>query len=160
SINFATPKRVGGLDTSDPLDDNVIKFWKNTIANIYKYIPDFGGFVVNADSEGEPGPFTYNRTHADGANMFGRLLAPHGGLCIWRCFVYNSTQDWRDRTTDRARAAFDHFMPYDGTFNHNVILQIKLGPLDFQVKEPISPLFGAWKKTNNIIEFQLYQEYT
>ena len=160
SINFASPKRVGNLDTSDPLDENVIHFWKEAIDRLYRYIPNFGGFVVKADSEGEPGPFTYNRSHVDGANMFGRLLEEHGGLCIWRCFVYNSTQDWRDRSTDRARAAYDHFMPYDGKFNNNVILQIKLGPLDFQVKEPVSPLFGALKKTNHIIEFQLTQEYT
>lgn len=160
SINFASPKRLGGLDTADPLDAQVIAFWKKTIDKLYEYLPTFGGFVVKADSEGEPGPFAYNRTHLDGANMFGNLLKPHNGVCIWRCFVYNSTQDWRDRTTDRARAAYDHFMPYDGKFEDNVILQIKLGPLDFQVKEPVSPLFGALKNTNHILEFQLTQEYT
>ncbi|WP_161979301.1 alpha-glucuronidase [Streptococcus sp. S784/96/1] len=160
SINFASPKIIGGLETADPLDEGVVMFWKERVEQLYKAIPSFGGFVVKADSEGEPGPFAYGRTHKDGANMFGKLLAPYNGLCVWRCFVYNSTQDWRDRSTDRARAAYDHFMAYDGEFLDNVILQIKLGPLDFQVKEPVSPLFGGLRKTNQIIEFQLTQEYT
>lgn len=160
SINFASPKIVGGLASADPLNRDVQNFWKKTIDRLYHFIPTFGGFVIKADSEGEPGPFAYGRTHAEGANMFGKLLEPHNGLCIWRCFVYNSTQDWRDRSTDRARAAYDHFMPYDGQFLDNVILQIKLGALDFQVKEPVSPLFGALKNTNHIVEFQLTQEYT
>lgn len=160
SINFASPKKVGGLTTADPLDKKVINFWEDTIAKLYRIIPDFGGFVVKADSEGEPGPFKYDRGHDDGANMFGRILKKYGGLCIWRCFVYDSTQDWRNRKIDRARAAYDNFLPLDGKFDDNVILQIKLGPLDFQVREPLSPLFGALRKTNHIIEFQLTQEYT
>ncbi|MBS4455524.1 alpha-glucuronidase [Tuanshanicoccus lijuaniae] len=160
AINFASPKIIGQLDTADPLNAEVISFWKEKIEKIYTYMPSFGGFVIKADSEGEPGPFAYNRTHVEGANMFGNLLKPFGGVCIWRCFVYNSKQDWRDRSTDRARAAYDHFLPYDGKFADNVILQIKLGPLDFQVKEPVSPLFGALKNTNHILEFQLTQEYT
>lgn len=160
SINFASPKILGGLDTADPLDNQVIVFWKEIINNIYQIIPNFGGFVVKADSEGEPGPFTYGRNHDEGANLFGRLLKPHGGRCIWRCFVYNHKQNWRDRSIDRARAAYDHFMPLDGNFEENVSLQIKIGPLDFQVREPLSPLFGALRKTNHLIEFQLTQEYT
>lgn len=160
SINFASPKIIGGLSTADPLDEQVICFWKETIDTIYSILPQFGGFVVKADSEGEPGPFAYGRGHDDGANLFGRLLKPYGGHCIWRCFVYNHKQNWRDRSIDRARAAYDHFMPLDGNFVDNVSLQIKLGPLDFQVREPISPLFGGLRKTNHIIEFQLTQEYT
>ena len=133
---------------------------ETTIAKIYQIIPDFGGFVVKADSEGEPGPFAYGRGHDEGANLFGRILGKYGGLCIWRCFVYDCAQDWRDRSIDRARAAYDHFLPLDGKFDDNVILQIKLGALDFQVIEPLSPLFGALRHTNQIIEFQLTQEYT
>lgn len=160
SINFAAPKKIGGLDTADPLDPDVIVFWEDTVSKIYRVIPDFGGFVIKADSEGEPGPFAYGRGHDDGANMFGRILGKYDGICIWRCFVYDCAQDWRDRSIDRARAAYDNFMPLDGKFDDNVILQIKLGPLDFQVREPLSPLFGALRKTNHIIEFQLTQEYT
>lgn len=160
SINFAAPKKIGGLHTADPLDEKVIEFWENTIAKIYQVIPDFGGFVIKADSEGEPGPFAYGRGHDEGANLFGRILGKFGGLCIWRCFVYDCAQDWRDRSIDRARAAYDHFLPLDGKFDDNVILQIKLGALDFQVIEPLSPLFGALRHTNQIIEFQLTQEYT
>lgn len=160
SINFAAPKKLGGLHTADPLNPEVIEFWKTTIAKIYQIIPDFGGFVVKADSEGEPGPFAYGRGHDEGANLFGRILGKYGGLCIWRCFVYDCAQDWRDRSIDRARAAYDHFLPLDGKFDDNVILQIKLGALDFQVIEPLSPLFGALRHTNQIIEFQLTQEYT
>lgn len=160
SINFASPITIGHLETADPLDENVQKFWQKIVADLYKEIPEFGGFVVKADSEGEPGPFAYNRGHDDGANMLAKILKPYNGVCIWRCFVYDCKQDWRDRSIDRARAAYDHFMPLDGKFDDNVILQIKLGPLDFQVKEPVSPLFGGLRKTNQIIEFQLTQEYT
>lgn len=160
SINFAAPISVGGLDTADPLNESVIKFWEEAARKIYAVIPYFGGFVVKADSEGEPGPFVYGRNHDDGANMLARALQPHGGLVIWRCFVYNCLQDWRDRSTDRARAAYDNFMPLDGNFEDNVILQIKNGPIDFQVREPVSPLFGGLKKTNHILEFQIAQEYT
>lgn len=160
SVNFASPKIIGGLTTSDPLDEAVNAFWAEIVKNIYRAIPDFGGFVVKADSEGEPGPFTYGRGHDDGANMFARALAPFGGQVIWRCFVYDCAQDWRDRSIDRARAAYDHFIALDGQFDDNVILQIKLGPIDFQTREPVTPLFGALKKTNHIIEFQITQEYT
>ncbi|MEY8356116.1 alpha-glucuronidase [Lachnospiraceae bacterium 54-53] len=160
SINFAAPILVGGLDTADPLAPEVARWWGKVTADIYKEIPEFGGFIVKADSEGEPGPFTYNRTHADGANMLARAIKPFGGIIIWRCFVYNCAQDWRDRSLDRARAAYDIFMAHDGKFRDNVILQIKNGPIDFQIREPNSPLFGALKKTNQILEFQITQEYT
>jgi alpha-glucuronidase len=138
----------------------VAEFWKKQCALIYQYVPDFGGFVVKADSEHRPGPFTYGRNHADGANLLARALKPHGGIVLWRCFVYNCTQDWRDRKTDRARAAYDHFMPLDGQFDDNVCLQIKNGPMDFQVREPVSPLLGAMERTNQILELQIAQEYT
>ena len=160
SINFGAPWSLGKLPTADPLDPSVAAWWKERAVLIYKYIPDLAGFVVKADSEGEPGPFQYNRTHADGANMLAKAVAPFGGEIIWRCFVYNCQQDWRDHSIDRARAAYDHFKPLDGTFDKNVILQIKFGPYDFQVREPITPLFGAFKKTRHVMEFQITQEYT
>lgn len=160
SVNFAGPMQEGGAGTADPLDPGVRTWWQNKAAEVYKAIPDFGGFVVKADSENRPGPFTYGRDHADGANMLAEALEPFGGIVIWRCFVYNCKQDWRDRKTDRARAAYDHFKPLDGRFKDNVILQIKNGPMDFQVREPVSPLFGALTQTNQIIEFQIAQEYT
>ncbi|OPX45599.1 xylan alpha-(1-_2)-glucuronosidase [Ruminiclostridium hungatei] len=160
SINFASTLEIGNLETADPLDGNVRQWWKDKADYIYSHIPDFGGFLVKADSEGRPGPFTYGRTHADGANMLAEALKPHGGLVIWRCFVYNCQQDWRDRTIDRARAAYDHFMPLDGKFQDNVLLQIKNGPMDFQVREPVSPLIGSLKKTNQLLELQITQEYT
>ncbi|MEK3823674.1 alpha-glucuronidase family glycosyl hydrolase [Paenibacillus sp. FSL K6-1558] len=158
--NYASPIEVGGLQTADPLDDQVREWWKIQTAKVYAAIPDFGGYVIKADSENRPGPFTYNRDHADGANMLAEALRPFGGLVIWRCFVYDCKQDWRDRTTDRARAAYDHFKPLDGRFADNVILQIKNGPMDFQVREAVSPLFGAMENTNQVIEFQITQEYT
>ncbi|MEK8215247.1 alpha-glucuronidase family glycosyl hydrolase [Paenibacillus sp. FSL L8-0463] len=160
SVNFAGPMHEGEVGTADPLDPEVRKWWQSKTAEIYTAIPDFGGFVVKADSENRPGPFTYGRDHADGANMLAEALEPFGGIVIWRCFVYNCKQDWRDRKTDRARAAYDHFKPLDGKFNDNVILQIKNGPMDFQVREPVSPLFGALERTNQVIEFQIAQEYT
>ncbi|MEH7095758.1 alpha-glucuronidase family glycosyl hydrolase [Neobacillus vireti] len=160
SINYASTIQLGDLETADPLDPEVKEWWKNKAKEIYQYIPDFGGFLVKADSEHRPGPFTYNRNHADGANMLAEALEPFGGLVIWRCFVYNCMQDWRDRSTDRARAAYDHFKPLDGKFHENVILQIKNGPMDFQVREAVSPLFGAMPKTNQMLEFQITQEYT
>ncbi|MBB5325500.1 alpha-glucuronidase [Anoxybacillus tepidamans] len=160
SINYASPIEIGGLSTADPLDPSVQQWWKKTVAQIYSYIPDFGGFVVKADSEFRPGPFTYGRNHADGANMLAEALEPFGGIVIWRCFVYNCQQDWRDRTIDRAKAAYDHFKPLNGQFHSNVILQIKNGPMDFQVREPVSPLFGAMPKTNQLLEVQITQEYT
>lgn len=160
SINFASPLQIGGLATADPLDKQVREWWKSRAEYIYSHIPDFGGFLVKADSEGRPGPFSYGCTHADGANMLAEALKPHGGLVIWRCFVYNCLQDWRDRTIDRAKAAYNHFMPLDGTFAENVLLQIKHGPMDFQVREPVSPLIGGLKKTNQLLELQITQEYT
>ncbi|GGH49885.1 xylan alpha-(1-_2)-glucuronosidase [Paenibacillus silvae] len=160
SANYASPIEVGGLQTADPLDEQVREWWSIQTAKVYAAIPDFGGYLIKADSENRPGPFTYNRDHADGANMLAEALRPFGGLVIWRCFVYNCKQDWRDRSTDRARAAYDHFKPLDGRFADNVILQIKNGPMDFQVREAVSPLFGAMEDTNQIIEFQITQEYT
>lgn len=160
SINFAAPVEIGGLDTADPLDGRVVRWWEETAARIYSYIPDFGGFLVKADSENRPGPFTYGRDHAQGANMLAKALRPYGGLVIWRCFVYDCHLDWRDRTIDRARAAYDNFKPLDGKFDENVVLQIKNGPVDFQVREPVSPLFGALPRTNVAVEFQITQEYT
>lgn len=160
SIHYAAPMIVGHLDTADPLEPNVSAWWEDIIAHIYQVIPEFAGFVVKADSEGEPGPFTYGRNHDEGANMLARAIHPFGGLIIWRCFVYNCLQDWRDRMLDRARAAYDIFSALDGKFDDNVILQIKNGPIDFQIREPQSPLFGALKKTNQMLEFQITQEYT
>jgi alpha-glucuronidase len=160
SINYAAPLELGGLTTADPLDPEVSRWWEKIADTVYAEIPGFGGFVVKADSENRPGPFAYGRDHAQGANMLARALKPHGGLVIWRCFVYNCHLDWRDRTKDRARAAYDSFSPLDGRFDDNVILQIKNGPVDFQVREPVSPLFGTMPYTNAAIEFQITQEYT
>jgi alpha-glucuronidase len=160
SINYASPIQVGNLETADPLAPEVQQFWEDVANDIYNYIPDFGGFVVKADSEHRPGPFTYNRDHAEGANVLARALKPHGGIVIWRCFVYNCLQDWRDRSTDRAKAAYDNFKPLDGKFLENVILQVKNGPMDFQVREAVSPLLGAMPQTNQVLEFQVTQEYT
>lgn len=160
SVNFAAPIELGGLDTSDPCNEKVISWWEGKAKEVWKNIPKLGGFLVKADSEGRPGPFTYGRTHADGANMLANGVKPFGGIIIWRCFVYNCKQDWRDAKTDRARAGYDNFMPIDGEFADNVILQIKNGPMDFQVREPISPLFGGLKKTNMMLEVQIAQEYT
>lgn len=160
SVNFAAPIETGDLTTADPFDPEVITWWEQRAASIYQHIPDFGGFVVKADSEHRPGPFTYQRTHADGANMLARALKKHGGLLYWRCFVYNCQQKWYDRSTDRAKAAWDHFSALDGQFDDNVILQIKNGPMDFQVREPVSPLLGAMPGTNKVMELQITQEYT
>lgn len=160
SINFAAPLMLSDLGTADPLDEGVRAFWKEHAKKIYEKVPHLGGFLVKADSENRPGPFTYGRTHAEGANMLAEAIAPYGGLVIWRCFVYNCHVDWRDRKTDRARAAYDHFIGLDGQFAKNVVLQIKNGPMDFQIREPLSPLFGALKATNTILEFQITQEYT
>lgn len=159
AINWAAPKLIGGLETSDPLDEKVSEWWQQTIDHIYNVIPDFGGFVVKADSEGEPGPYQYGRNHADGANMLANSFEKYGGLVIWRTFVYNSQTDWRNRKNDRAKAAYENFMPLDGDFADNVILQIKFGPIDFGVREPLTPLFGALKKTNQLMEFQITAEY-
>lgn len=159
SINFASPLEFG-LDTADPVNSQVQNWWKERAAKLYAEIPDLGGFLVKADSEHRPGPFTYGRTHVEGANMLAEALKPFGGVVIWRCFVYNCQQDWRDHKTDRARAAYDVFYPLDGKFDDNVILQIKNGPMDFQVREPVSPLFGALQRTNQMLELQITQEYT
>ncbi len=160
SVNFAAPMEIGGIATADPCEEEVASWWKDCADWIYRYIPDFGGFLVKADSEGRPGPFTYGRSHADGANVLAKALQPHGGLLIWRCLVYNCLQDWRDYKTDRARAAYDNFIGLDGAFEENVILQIKNGPMDFQVREPVSPLFGGLSRTNQMLEVQIAQEYT
>jgi alpha-glucuronidase len=160
SINFASPIELGKLMTADPLDSEVRLWWSKKANEIYTYIPDFGGFLVKADSEFRPGPFTYGRSHSDGANMLAEALSCYGGIVIWRCFVYNCRQDWRDQSIDRARSAYDNFMPLDGEFKENVLLQIKNGPMDFQVREPVSPLIGGLKKTNQLLELQITQEYT
>lgn len=160
SLNFAAAIELGGPNSADPLDQEVIKWWEHKIAEVYAKIPNLGGFLVKADSEGRPGPFTYGRTQADGANMLADIIKPYGGIIIWRCFVYNCQQDWRDYKTDRARAAYDNFIQMDGDYHDNVILQIKNGPMDFQVREPISPLLGGLKKTNQMLEVQVAQEYT
>lgn len=160
SVSFASPVMLGGLPTSDPLDPSVQAWWNEIADALYAEIPDFGGFVVKADSEGQPGPFAYGRDHADGANLLARSLRPHGGEVFWRAFVYDHHQDWRDRSTDRARAAHDHFSPLDGAFDDNVILQVKHGPLDFQTREAVSPVLGVMPNTRIAVELQVTQEYT
>lgn len=159
SIDFSSPRRIGGLDTFDPLDARVARFWTERVEAIYKAIPDFAGFVLKADSEGRLGPSAYGRTHADAANVIARPLKPYGGLIFYRGFVYDHKMDWRNLKNDRARAAYDNFVPLDGQFEDNVVIQIKNGPIDFQVREPASPLFGALEKTNQAIELQITQEY-
>jgi len=160
AVNVEAPRTLGGLASADPCDAAVRAWWAEATGRVYAAIPDFGGYVVKADSEGQPGPFAYGRSHADGANCLAAALAPHGGLVHWRAFVYNHRQDWRDRTTDRARAAYDHFVPLDGQFADNVILQVKYGPLDFQVREAVSPLLVALPRTRVAVELQVTQEYT
>ena len=159
SIDFSQPMQ-NGLDTADPLDGRVQAWWAETAQRVWASIPDLAGFLVKADSEHRPGPNTYHRTHAEGANMLARAIAPYGGKLVWRAFVYNCMQDWRDQTTDRPRAAYDLYKPLDGAFDSNVILQVKHGPYDFQVREPLSPLLLGMEKTPMAIEFQLAQEYT
>ncbi len=153
SVNFATPKLLGGLPTADPLDAEVRKWWTGKVEEIYRLIPDFGGFLVKANSEGTPGPQDYGRTHADGANMLADVLAPHGGVVMWRAFVYQPSN------SDRACQAYEEFVPLDGCFRDNVIVQVKNGPIDFQPREPFSPLFGAMPHTQIMPEFQITQEY-
>ncbi|HEY0119651.1 MAG TPA: alpha-glucuronidase [Cellulomonas sp.] len=160
SVSYAAPMSLGGLDTADPLDPAVRAWWAATAADVYAAIPDFGGFVVKADSEGQPGPFSYGRDHADGANLLARALAPYGGTVFWRAFVYDHRQDWRDRRTDRARAAYDHFTPLDGHFDDNVVVQVKYGPMDFQPREPVSPMLAGMPRTRLALELQVTQEYT
>ncbi len=159
SIDFSQPMRRD-LDTADPLSPEVQAWWRDTVDRVWYAIPDLAGFLVKADSEGRPGPFTYGRSHAEGANLLARALRPHGGVLIWRCFVYNCRQDWRDTMTDRPCAAWNTYAPLDGQFDDNVILQIKHGPLDFQVREPVSPLLLGLKNTRMALELQLAQEYT
>ncbi len=160
SLNFASPIELGGMDNCDPLNEEVIKWWDDKCKEVFEALPNLGGFLVKADSEGRPGPFTYGRTQADGANMLADAVKPYGKLIIWRCFVYNCTQDWRDTKTDRARAGYDYFKDLDGKYKDNVILQIKNGPMDFQIREPVSPLLGGLTKTNQMLEVQIAQEYT
>lgn len=153
SINYLAPMHLGGLETADPLDPDVRQWWKEKADEIYSYIPDFGGFLVKADSEGQPGPQRYGRDHAEGANVLAEALEPHGGIVFWRAFVYDAEQE------DRIREAYDEFVPLDGKFADNVILQTKNGPLDFQPREPFSPLFGSLPETNTMMELQITQEY-
>src|SRR5215469_2457298 len=160
SVDLSSPQVIGGLDTFDPLDPRVRDWWLKKVDDIYRLIPDFAGFVVKADSEGRSGPSSYGRTPADAANVIARALKPHGGLVFYRAFVYNHHLDWRKPKNDRAMAAYDNFHPLDGQFEDNVIIQIKHGPIDFQAREPVSPLFSGLEKTNEAIELQVTQEYT
>ncbi len=153
SVNFSSPKVLGGLENSDPVNTEVQKWWKNKAKEVYTLIPDFGGFLVKANSEGQPGPQDYGRTHADGANMLADVLKPYEGIVMWRAFVYNPSNE------DRAKQAYMEFVPLDGQFRDNVIIQIKNGPIDFQPREPFNPLFGALKQTPEMVEFQITQEY-
>jgi alpha-glucuronidase len=153
SVKWSSPIEIGGLKTADPLDTAVRNWWKEKVAEIYRYIPDFGGFLVKANSEGQPGPQNYGRTHADGANMLADALAPYHGIVIWRAFVYSASNE------DRAKQAYDEFKPLDGQFKSNVLVQIKNGPIDFQPREPFHPLFGAMPHTPLLLEVQLTQEY-
>ncbi len=159
SVDFGSPKSVGGLDTFDPLDPRVAAWWKGKIDELYRAVPDLAGVVMKADSEGRVGPSAVGRTHADAANVLARALKPHGGLIFYRGFVYDHHMDWRNLKNDRARAAYDNFRDLDGKFDDNVVVQIKHGPIDFQVREPTSPLFAALNKTNEAIELQITQEY-
>ena len=160
SVDLGSPKVLGNFDSFDPLDPKVIGWWQKKADEIYRVIPDFGGFVVKADSEGRAGPSSYGRTPADAANVIARALKPHAGVLFYRAFVYDHHLDWRNPKNDRARAAYDIFHPLDGKFDDNVIIQIKHGPIDFQAREPVSPLLGGLAKTNEGIELQITQEYT
>ncbi|WP_373831087.1 alpha-glucuronidase [Bacteroides heparinolyticus] len=153
SVNFASPMVLDSLPTADPLDKRVIRWWKKKAGEIYGLIPDFGGFLVKANSEGQPGPCDFGRTHADGANMLADALKPHKGIVMWRAFVYSPSD------ADRAKQAYLEFKPLDGNFRSNVIVQVKNGPVDFQPREPYSPLFGAMRHTPLMVEFQITQEY-
>jgi alpha-glucuronidase len=159
SVDFGSPQTIGGLATFDPVDRGVAAWWDAEANALYRAVPDLGGFVLKADSEGRAGPSAYGRTHADAANVVARALKPHGGLLFYRGFVYDHHADWRNLKNDRARAAYDNFHPLDGRFDDNVVVQIKNGPIDFQVREPASPLFGGLAKTNQAIELQITQEY-
>ena len=154
TARFSAPIEIGKLKTADPLDASVREWWKKKIDSIYTYIPDFGGFLVKANSEGQPGPQNYGRDHADGANMLADALAPHNGIVMWRAFVYSN-----ETPEDRFKQAYNEFKPLDGRFKSNVFVQVKNGPLDFQPREPFHPLFGAMPKTPIMMEFQVTQEY-
>lgn len=154
SADFSAPMQIDSLSTADPLNDSVQTWWKKKADQIYKHIPDFGGFLVKADSEGQPGPHQYGRNHAEGANMLARALKPHGGIVMWRAFVYSN-----EIPTDRAKQAYNEFKPLDGEFEDNVLLQAKNGPIDFQPREPFHPVFGGLPKTQTMMELQITQEY-
>lgn len=154
TARFSSPMELGKLPTADPLDPQVQQWWKDKVKEIYAAIPDFGGFLVKANSEGQPGPQQYQRNHADGANMLADALAPHGGIVMWRAFVYSA-----EEPEDRAKQAYNEFVPLDGKFRKNVLIQVKNGPIDFQPREPIHPLFGAMPKTPLMMEFQITKEY-
>jgi alpha-glucuronidase len=160
SVDIASPQKIGGLNTYDPLDPAVKKWWATKVNEIYDLIPDFAGFTVKADSEGQPGPASFGRTPADAANTLAAALATHKGVVLYRAFVYNHHLDWQDPKADRARAAYDIFYPLDGKFAPNVIIQTKEGPIDFQAREPVSPLFGGLTQTGQAMELQITQEYT
>jgi alpha-glucuronidase len=160
SVALASPQKIGGLSTYDPADPAVKAWWAAKVNEIYSLIPDFAGFTVKADSEGQPGPASYGRTPADAANTLAAALAPHGGVVLYRAFVYNHHLDWLDPKADRARAAYDIFHPLDGKFAPNVVVQIKEGPIDFQAQEPVSPLFAGLRQTSQAMEIQVTQEYT
>lgn len=159
SVDFSMPLQCG-LPTADPLDAGVAAWWLGRAAQVYRAVPTLLGFLVKADSENRPGPHAYGRTHAQGANMLAEALRPQGGVLVWRCFVYDCRQDWRDRSTDRPMAAYQSFAGLDGAFAENVVLQVKHGPFDFQVREPISPLLLGMPHTAKAMELQLTQEYT
>ena len=154
TARFSAPSEIGGLETADPLDPSVRAWWAAKADEIYRHIPDFGGLLVKANSEGQPGPQDYGRTHAEGANMLADAVAPHGGVVMWRAFVYSS-----DEPEDRARQAYNEFVPLDGSFRENVLVQVKNGPIDFQPREPFHPLFGAMPETPLMMEFQITKEY-
>ncbi|HEX9827053.1 MAG TPA: alpha-glucuronidase family glycosyl hydrolase, partial [Flavobacteriaceae bacterium] len=154
TARFSAPMEIGGLETADPLNKKVSAWWKAKVADIYKRIPDFGGFLVKANSEGQPGPQNYGRNHVDGANMLAEALEPFKGIVMWRAFVYSEHD-----STDRAKQAYSEFVPYDGAFKSNVFVQVKNGPIDFQPREPFHPMFGAMVKTPLMMEFQITQEY-
>ncbi len=160
SVDIASPQKIGGLKTYDPLDPTVKNWWATEVNRIYDLIPDFAGFTVKADSEGQPGPASFGRTPADAANTLAAALAPHHGVVLYRAFVYNHHLDWQDQNADRARAAYDIFHPLDGKFAPNVIIQTKEGPIDFQAREPVSPIFGGLTQTSQAMEVQITQEYT
>jgi alpha-glucuronidase len=160
AIDMSSPQSIGGLTTFDPLAPEVAAWWKKKVDEIYGVVPDFGGVIIKADSEGRPGPSQYGRTPAEAANVLARALKPYGGVVLYRGFVYNHHLDWKDPKADRARAGYDNFHKLDGDFDDNVIVQIKHGPIDFQVREPVSPLFAGLQKTNEAIELEISQEYT